>query len=867
MYCAYCGTEEKAGVQFCRNCTAPLVVNPQPLEYQSFANSPHINNKKNKKSILSVTIPFALAAVLLFSLWIAGVFENIPGTLRNLLEVGSEEDRGSAIDWSDVDGEFVPVSVLVENLRQEFSGTQSALFQPTLWNVESDRRFYVDFESEFLSSMSVAVYNELLNVYMDSDLTFPINAQYKRERNYENPSIPEGYCRLYIEPSWSPARQVWGSYYDIMTRENIKLDEAGRFALHETGMREHWGYSPYFYLAVYVDPETNEPYDIPLVTIFTVENQLEAPQSEFFITEDGRGGFRWNEIEDADYYLIVYMDPEISEYTTMYPLEKVTDTYWVHPIDEEYLRSNWSFRNFDGKYDNYSVIAVNSEVHSNMGNVHYGENIATRLPMYMHWWYERFDAADVDGNLTFFYRDFDLLHTHRPIEMANREFVQRRVIYDFDNAVISDTAYAFWNWRKQVDDHKPDYWETHLNLHIPFTIEGTAFAAFVAVDINLDTYLEELEVTRKRMEKTIPRGGSNIGIELDNQKTDDAWEIIETPSTHEDEEMIFIRAADQVFANSALSAYFARNLLIANEVIDLTLFPESTDWEYLLDAFFEAIYQNPLVMHVVSAGTIPGTNILIVEYRESTETIFAQQTELRYVVPKIISEIITTDMSEMEKSFAINNYLIENSQYDFGALENAERNNFQFVDARFNDSFTAYGILINKVGVCAGYADAFKLLADEAGLMSIVVTGYLEGFLPHAWNRVHIDGHWHTIDVTNNANEFFLNAFLNLPDSAAGILLIEDDQFMMNDFIASYRSNTGVNEYYYVTGRFFDINNIAGELAGLIRQNGTATLRTDYSLDDESFHEIVMEVIEILNTDALYAFYMLGVIWMSESLP
>ena len=33
----------------------------------------------------------------------------------------------------------------------------------------------------------------------------------------------------------------------------------------------------------------------------------------------------------------------------------------------------------------------------------------------------------------------------------------------------------------------------------------------------------------------------------------------------------------------------------------------------------------------------------------------------------------------------------------------------------------------------------FKLLAEEAGLEAIVVTGYLDGNLSHAWNKVKID--------------------------------------------------------------------------------------------------------------------------------
>ena len=47
------------------------------------------------------------------------------------------------------------------------------------------------------------------------------------------------------------------------------------------------------------------------------------------------------------------------------------------------------------------------------------------------------------------------------------------------------------------------------------------------------------------------------------------------------------------------------------------------------------------------------------------------------------------------------------------------------------------------------------------------MTGNLDGDLPHAWNKVKIDGEWQIVDSTNNDNELILNALLNLPDHAA----------------------------------------------------------------------------------------------------
>ena len=252
------------------------------------------------------------------------------------------------------------------------------------------------------------------------------------------------------------------------------------------------------------------------------------------------------------------------------------------------------------------------------------------------------------------------------------------------------------------------------------------------------------------------------------------------------------------------------------------------------------------------------------EYKESTNTIRRQQLAIRQIIPQIIAEIITDDMTDLEKSLAINKFLVDTTEYDLGALENAEQNNFQSVDAIFNDSFTAYGILINRVGVCAGYAAAFKLLADAAGLESIVVTGYLDGLLPHAWNRVYIDGQWHTIDVTNNANEFLFNVFLHLPDDVAGSVLVEDSAFLLNSALGYHRSDNADSEYFRITNRFFDRNNIAAELANLVSQTGSATLRTDFNLDDDTFFDIATEVMVLLDTTDLHGFHWLGVIFMTD---
>ena len=159
----------------------------------------------------------------------------------------------------------------------------------------------------------------------------------------------------------------------------------------------------------------------------------------------------------------------------------------------------------------------------------------------------------------------------------------------------------------------------------------------------------------------------------------------------------------------------------------------------------------------------------------------------------------------------------------------------------YNDSFTAYGILINGKGVCAGYSAAFKLLADAAGLENIVVTGYLDGSLPHAWNKVKIDGEWYIIDTTNNDNDVIPNALFNLSDSAAWSALTEDDEFVMDSCVYNYAAGTDKDEYYHSKGKFFDTDTIAEKLADELISDGYAMLRTDYNINDEDFAKIMQK--------------------------
>lgn len=107
---------------------------------------------------------------------------------------------------------------------------------------------------------------------------------------------------------------------------------------------------------------------------------------------------------------------------------------------------------------------------------------------------------------------------------------------------------------------------------------------------------------------------------------------------------------------------------------------------------------------------------------------------------EIISKIIKPGMTDLEKVKAIHDYIVLNSKYDY---QNYLNNTIPPV------SRNIYGIIVNKIGVCTGYAGAFNLLANMAGIESLGVYGRITGSTEtHIWNMIRIDGKVSYIDVT-----------------------------------------------------------------------------------------------------------------------
>lgn len=115
-------------------------------------------------------------------------------------------------------------------------------------------------------------------------------------------------------------------------------------------------------------------------------------------------------------------------------------------------------------------------------------------------------------------------------------------------------------------------------------------------------------------------------------------------------------------------------------------------------------------------------------------------------IDRIISEIITDDMTDEEKIQAITYYVIDNYRY-------------RITKAGESNEYPLSSMFENDGGVCASYAYLTDILLRKAGIESYMVTSdsLLAG---HAWNLIELDGKYYYLDTTNISQIPFISKFV-----------------------------------------------------------------------------------------------------------
>ena len=115
--------------------------------------------------------------------------------------------------------------------------------------------------------------------------------------------------------------------------------------------------------------------------------------------------------------------------------------------------------------------------------------------------------------------------------------------------------------------------------------------------------------------------------------------------------------------------------------------------------------------------------------------------ETQSLADDLIPQLITDNMTTMERAQAIYAYITANVEYD--QLYYSDFSSMPYA------SQTALGALRDGTAICGGYSNALKLLFEMAGIECYNVTGsyFSEN---HMWNIANIDGQWLWFDATSD---------------------------------------------------------------------------------------------------------------------
>lgn len=172
------------------------------------------------------------------------------------------------------------------------------------------------------------------------------------------------------------------------------------------------------------------------------------------------------------------------------------------------------------------------------------------------------------------------------------------------------------------------------------------------------------------------------------------------------------------------------------DISDFGLSSNTEVEEYIIPIYKSLLNDSPEYFYV-SGSFRYSTERIIPYYIFDKEDIPGMIVTFNDAVNKALSCVDASTMSDIDIALALHDYLVLNAVYD--------NETFISQDQTHPTSFSAYGILVNKLGVCQGYTLAYNLLLKKCGINVGVASG---PDVRHIWSLVEIDGSYYHVDVT-----------------------------------------------------------------------------------------------------------------------
>lgn len=192
-------------------------------------------------------------------------------------------------------GKSVNVEQLATRVRGKYEDDSKADYSGEKLNVKRDENIKLDIGFD-PKDKGMKDFTEVVEIFQDSDLTQIFSTQFELNDNH---------TEIQVKPWKSPVAAI--STFDL--KQDVDGNETGAHHLFDKGEGKDWGNLPTLYMAVYVDLETGDKLDKPIVTPVNIKNEIEQEvKVKMTIGDDGLPVFSWDKVKDADYYYVVSLD-------------------------------------------------------------------------------------------------------------------------------------------------------------------------------------------------------------------------------------------------------------------------------------------------------------------------------------------------------------------------------------------------------------------------------------------------------------------------------------------------------------------------------------------------------------------------------
>ena len=200
--------------------------------------------------------------------------------------------------------------------------------------------------------------------------------------------------------------------------------------------------------------------------------------------------------------------------------------------------------------------------------------------------------------------------------------------------------------------------------------------------------------------------------------------------------------------------------------------------------------------------------------------------------------------SEFEKELYLHDWLVANCEYISSSDDNYLEN-------------TAYGAIVDGKALCDGYALAFKMLMNRAGIYCGTVSGRANGY-SHMWNIVNIDGSFSYVDTTWDDSD--------LPQSDMkyhGYMNISSDTLALTHVITSPANLPETPpgcDYYTLIGHAASSREALTDLlVRLMTECADAggrwfEISLDYEYGEDDLRNAFSDAVSIINNNGKYVF-------------